>query len=110
MSIKYMISIHRSRDKKYDDYHRRPVSSTSRGLPPNTAQQRVYPEGRYDTYGNHRERFVYIYTGIKIFFILMSLMSLKIRYPPDHKRERYDGYNRPYHRERDHRDRDIKRR
>ncbi|KAL7044593.1 hypothetical protein ACKWTF_001993 [Chironomus riparius] len=80
----------RNRDKKWDDYHRRTaaggVSSTSRGLPPNPTQQRVYPEGRYEAYGNHRER-----------------------YPTEHKRERYDGYNRPYHRERDHRDRDIKR-
>lgn len=50
---------HRNRDKKWDDYHRRTaaagVSSSSR-LPPNPTQQRVYPEGRYDPYGNHRER------------------------------------------------------
>lgn len=47
---------YRSRDKKWDDYHRRAggVSSTSRGLPPNPT--RVYPDGRYDAYANHRER------------------------------------------------------
>lgn len=38
-----------------------------------------------------------------------SLKKLKLffsRYPIDHKRERYDTYSRPYHRERDHRERD----
>ena len=55
-----MMFFHRNRDKKWDDYHRRPgVSTTSRGLPPNSAQQRVYTEGRYDVYGsNHRERYI----------------------------------------------------
>lgn len=54
----YDLFPYRNRDKKWDDYHRRAgVSSTSRGLPPNPTQQRVYPDGRYDTYANHRERY-----------------------------------------------------
>jgi hypothetical protein len=106
----YDTFVYRSRDKKWDDYHRRAgVSSTSRGLPPpNPTQPRVYPDGRYDGYSNHRERYIKnIYNMIIFSAILFMVIN---RYPNEHKRDRYDGYNRPYHRERDHRDRDIKRR
>lgn len=84
---KRMASDGRSRDKKWEEYNRSRIpsssssSSASRGPPP----PRMYPEGRYDPYSS-RDRY---------------------EYPSEHKRERYDSYSRSYHRERDHRDRDL---
>ncbi|KAG5676207.1 hypothetical protein PVAND_006056 [Polypedilum vanderplanki] len=86
---KRMASDGRNRDKKWDEYHRSRIpsssssSSASRG-PLSNAQRMAYADGRYDAYGP-RDRY---------------------DYPNDHKRDRYDNYNRPYHRDRDHRDRD----
>lgn len=76
----YDLFPYRNRDKKWDDYHRRAgVSSTSRGLPPNPTQQRVYPDGRYDTYANHRERYEKMGNFKFFLFHLLFFMSQKIK-------------------------------